>query len=288
MIDVGANVGRYTCYMSHCVGEGGRVLAFEPILESFSLLTENVRSCQATNVSLYHVALSSENAVVNMSVPEDPQTRLSNYYEAHIAPSGVPVLCLTLDSFSLPHAVRLIKIDAEGHDLHVLKGAQRMIQRDRPVIIVEGWESGAVAGWLRERTTPFRSIPGRKTWSRCQENGRPDQSRRWDLDAIWSSGAATPSGPTGCGWRRGDRYSDLEWCAMNRLLERLIVLEAGEAPLRSRRCSVVRELHHRRCKLCSGQALRPTLCIDEGGLPVGLRATQQVLLHDLGLQGHTN
>jgi FkbM family methyltransferase len=151
VVDVGANVGRYTCYMSRCVGERGRVLAFEPILESFSLLTENVRSCRATNVSLYNLALSSENAVLNMSVPADQKTRLRNYYEAHIAPSGVPVLCLTLDSLSLPHPVRLIKIDAEGHDLHVLKGAQRMIQRDRPVMIVEGSESGAVAEWLRER-----------------------------------------------------------------------------------------------------------------------------------------
>jgi len=151
VIDVGANVGRYTCFMSRCVGEGGRVLAFEPILESFSLLTENVRSSRATNVSLHNLALSSENALVHMSVPSDSQTRLNNYYEAHIAPNGgVPVLCLTLDSLPIPHAVRLIKIDAEGHDLYVLQGAQRTIQRDRPVIIVEGWESGAVAAWLRE------------------------------------------------------------------------------------------------------------------------------------------
>src|SRR5262249_54267614 len=51
VIDVGANVGRYTCFMSRCVGESGRVLAFEPVLESFSLLTENVRTSRATNVS---------------------------------------------------------------------------------------------------------------------------------------------------------------------------------------------------------------------------------------------
>jgi len=151
VIDVGASVGRYTCYMSPCVGEDGRVLAFEPMLESFSLLTENVRSSQATNVSLYNLALSSENIVARMAVPEDPQTHLSNYYEAHINASGVPVLCVTLDSLALPHAVRLIKVDAEGHDLHVLEGAQRLIQRDRPVIIVEGWESGVVGAWLRER-----------------------------------------------------------------------------------------------------------------------------------------
>jgi FkbM family methyltransferase len=151
VVDVGASVGRYTCYMSSCVGEDGRVLAFEPVMESFSLLTENVQTCRATNVSLHNLALSSKSGVVHMSVPEDPRTRLSNYYEAHIAASGTAVLCVSLDCLELPHPVRLIKIDAEGHDLQVLKGAQRTIQRDRPVIIVEGWESGPVADWLRQR-----------------------------------------------------------------------------------------------------------------------------------------
>jgi len=160
VVDVGANVGRYTCFMSRCVGEQGRVLAFEPILESFSLLTANVRRCRAVNVSLYNLALSSENVIANMAVPDVEQTRLSNYYQAHIAPSGTPVLCTTLDSLALPHAVRLIKIDAEGHDLQVLEGAQRTIQRDRPVIIVEGWESGAVAAWLRERGYELQKRPG--------------------------------------------------------------------------------------------------------------------------------
>jgi len=160
VIDVGANVGRYTCFMSRCVGESGRVLAFEPVLESFSLLTENVRTSRATNVSLHNLALSSESAVVKMSVPADPQTKLNNYYEAQIAANGMPVLCMTLDSLAIPHAVRLIKIDAEGHDLHVLQGAQKMIQRDRPVIIVEGWESGAVAAWLRENGYLIRKHEG--------------------------------------------------------------------------------------------------------------------------------
>ena len=160
VIDVGANVGRYTCFMSRCVGEHGRVLAFEPILESFSLLTANVRSCRATNVSLYNLALSNENAVARMAVPAYPQTHLNNYYEAHIAPDGVPVLCLTLDSLPLAHAVRLIKIDAEGHDLQVLQGAHGLIARDRPVIIVEGWESGEVAAWLRAMRYAIQKRPG--------------------------------------------------------------------------------------------------------------------------------
>ena len=206
VVDVGANAGRYTCYMSTCVGEGGRVLAFEPIMESFSLLTENVHTCGATNVSLYNVALSSQSAVVHMSVPEDPRTRLSNYYEAHIAAAGIPVLCLTLDCFALPHAVRLIKIDAEGHDLQVLQGALQTIQRDRPVIIVEGWENGAVAQWLREKNYDIRKHEGSpnmvalpREWAQPAP-GDTDELRRRNAHPVSGRGASGLSGlkaPTG-------------------------------------------------------------------------------------------
>lgn len=151
VIDVGANVGRYACYMARLVGPRGRVLAFEPVLATFCVLAENVRQSGASNVTLFNIALSSRDLVLNMSVPVDPDTGLSNYYQARISESGAPVFCLKLDSFSIPHAVRLIKIDAEGHDLEVLEGAEQTIQRDRPVVIVEGWESGAAAAWLRER-----------------------------------------------------------------------------------------------------------------------------------------
>jgi FkbM family methyltransferase len=202
VVDVGANVGRYTCYMSSCVGKGGRVLAFEPIMESFSLLTENVHTCGATNVSLHNLALSSKSAVMPMSVPEDPRTHLSNYYEAHIAASGIPVLCLTLDCLSLPHAVRLIKIDAEGHDLQVLRGAQRTIQRDRPVIIVEGWENGVVAQWLREQNYDIQKHQGSpnmvalpREWTQRAQRGA-DDLRRDDAHQVSRSSSTRLHGLT--------------------------------------------------------------------------------------------
>src|ERR1700681_2393299 len=86
VVDVGANVGRYTCHMSRCVGPTGRVLAFEPIAESFALLTANVRTLGVSNVSLFGIALSSTNDMVSMTVPHHDRTQLNNYYQAHIAP----------------------------------------------------------------------------------------------------------------------------------------------------------------------------------------------------------
>ena len=161
VIDVGANVGHYTCYMAKCVGASGRVLAFEPVPTSFALLAANVRAAGVRNVTLFNVALSSTTATASMTVPEYEHSRLSNYYQARISGGGeYPVLCIALDSISIPRPVRLVKIDAEGHDLQVLQGMESLLRRDHPLLIVEGSLSGPVAGWLGERGYLLRKSPG--------------------------------------------------------------------------------------------------------------------------------
>ena len=50
---------------------------------------------------------------------------------------GLQVLTLSIDSLALPHTVRLVKIDAEGHELSVLKGMVALLARDRPTLIIE-------------------------------------------------------------------------------------------------------------------------------------------------------
>jgi FkbM family methyltransferase len=161
VVDVGANIGRYTCYMAQCVGTGGRVLAFEPVDVSFTLLAGNVRAAGLRNVSLFNVALSSTPGISGMTVPPYEQSKLANYYRAHIAARGErPVLCLPLDAIPIPQAVRLVKIDAEGHDLHVLMGMESLLHRDRPVLIVEGWSQDAAASWLGERGYSIRAVAG--------------------------------------------------------------------------------------------------------------------------------
>lgn len=161
VIDVGANVGHYTCLMSKRVGDLGRVLAFEPVPMSFALLAANVRASGARNVTLFNVALSSTASTASMTVPGYEHSRLSNYYQARICPEGeYPVLCLPLDSIPLTRPVRLVKIDAEGHDLQVLMGMELLLRKDRPLLIVEGSLSGSLASWLTERGYLLRKRPG--------------------------------------------------------------------------------------------------------------------------------
>jgi FkbM family methyltransferase len=160
-IDVGANVGHYTCQMAGCVAPTGRVLAFEPIPVSFALLAANMRATEATNVTLFNVALSSSVAILSMTVPSYENSPLNNYYQAHISSAGeYRILCFPLDVIPIPGVVRLVKIDAEGHDLQVLLGMESLLQRDRPFLIVEGSRTGPVARWLVERGYSIRNTIG--------------------------------------------------------------------------------------------------------------------------------
>jgi len=136
-LDIGANVGHYTLRMAELAGPAGRVVALEPIPDTFALLTENVRHSGHANVSLLNCAASERTAVVGMEIPRFADG-LENYYQAHVVSgaAGLSILALSIDSLALP-TVRLVKIDAEGHEFPVLQGMRRLVERDHPVLIVE-------------------------------------------------------------------------------------------------------------------------------------------------------
>ncbi|MBW3597674.1 MAG: FkbM family methyltransferase, partial [Planctomycetes bacterium] len=137
-LDVGANVGHYASQFSRLVGSQGRVIALEPTPATFELLTANSQLFAFENVTLLNVAASNG---TNLSRMETPRwsNGAANYYESRLddAGNGPVVLTLPVDALALPHEVRLVKIDTEGHELAVLEGMAGLIERDRPTLIVE-------------------------------------------------------------------------------------------------------------------------------------------------------
>lgn len=146
VIDIGANVGHYTIRLAQLVGEAGRVLAFEPVPETFELLAANLAFVGAHNVSLFNVAVSAHSAVMSLSIPQFP-SGLANFYCAgltttspwpHDPQADFNVLTLALDTLGIPRRVSLVKVDVEGHELRALQGMERLLRRDAPRLIVEG------------------------------------------------------------------------------------------------------------------------------------------------------
>ena len=138
VIDIGANVGQYTKRCSDLVGPKGRVIAVEPVPHTFALLAANVSLFQYRNVTLLNLAASDQTTVVGIQIP-DFDTGLKNYYQATITTqeSELEVMSVALDSLEFTHRIKLIKLDAEGHDPVVLQGVERLLARDHPTLIVE-------------------------------------------------------------------------------------------------------------------------------------------------------
>lgn len=160
VIDVGANVGHYTVRLSQLVGQSGRVLAFEPVLDTFELLVSNISAAGAQNVSLFNAAVSERSSVMAMSMPRFV-TGLANYYMASLTTESgdIEVLTISLDSIPLPKPVTLVKIDVEGHELPALLGMRHLLMRDRPRLIVEG-VSVEVAELLKGLGYRFEELDG--------------------------------------------------------------------------------------------------------------------------------
>lgn len=167
-IDVGANIGNYSVKMSQLVGAEGRVIAFEPVSETFELLAANCALANWRNISLVNAAVSDRPALLGMDIPVDDGTGAPNFYQAHLTDTAKrKVLCLSVDSLQLPHSIQLIKIDAEGHELSVLKGMHALLTRDQPILIVEG-DQPEVEAFLSTLGYGHRKLPG--SWNRVYES----------------------------------------------------------------------------------------------------------------------
>ena len=145
ILEVGANTGTESVSYSDVVGESGAVYAFEPLPSNLELLRANAAQTRHRNITVFPLALSDREGVVRFAAPEQGNSGLG--YVLGSADSGalaedgngvVEIRCATLDSVLPGHRPpRLIMIDAEGHEGAILDGADQLLARYRPVIVLE-------------------------------------------------------------------------------------------------------------------------------------------------------
>jgi FkbM family methyltransferase len=138
VIDIGANAGFFTLLAATRVRESGRVLAFEPIPAVRAALETNIKLNGVHWVSLHGTALS--NAAGTLTMYEGPRNHrgLSSLRPLDRAAATHIVAVKRLDDW-LPvlDRVKLIKLDVEGAEQHVVEGMAALISRDMPYIVVE-------------------------------------------------------------------------------------------------------------------------------------------------------
>jgi len=143
-LDVGANFGVYTRFLSEMVGTGGCVFSIEPMPLTFDVLCSCVRKLGLKNVEPLNLAISDAERSVTMEVPLY-QSGGEDFYGARIvagsSSSGLrraTVQARPLDSiFTADRKISFIKCDVEGHELQCIRGAGKLIERFHPAWLVE-------------------------------------------------------------------------------------------------------------------------------------------------------
>lgn len=177
--DVGAWEGVFALFFARAVGTQGQVVAFEPNPRSAAQLRENVTLNCFQNVRLFEIALGEVEGQAYLHVPEGASAR--GHLTEGKAGTAVPVrrLDTLIAAEGLP-VPDFIKIDVEGAELAVLRGAQRTLVRCRPTLLIEVHpQADHIALWtlLRELGYALQCVETRCTLGALSD--LPDTRETW-------------------------------------------------------------------------------------------------------------
>ena len=142
VVDVGANIGIYSEFLSRCVGPAGLVHAFEPSPDNFRRLTASTR--HLSNVRLTQAAVGERSGECELYVSDKLNVDHRAYKPDGDSRRAVPTEMVALnDYFESGQRVDLIKMDIQGYELRALRGAQRVLWENPNVnLLLEFWPAG--------------------------------------------------------------------------------------------------------------------------------------------------
>ena len=163
-VDVGANMGLYTLFAAQRVGEHGRVLAIEPSTRECGRLLKNVAANSLSNVRLLWNAVSDSRSDTDLLIAEDKwsghNTLGAFAYDTPLATKET-VRTERLDDIVLREGlsrVDIVKLDVEGAELLALKGAVGILERFRPLLLLE----------LADRALCHQGCSSAQIWDFCR------------------------------------------------------------------------------------------------------------------------
>jgi len=150
VLDVGAHIGYVALYLARLVGPAGRVFAFEPGANNLPYLRQNTQGaanieivdqgvgsrCERRTFYLENLTGQNNSFLSSFKVFEENKARA---YAAGVRREAVEVQVVTLDEFCRRRTIRpdFVKIDVEGFEAEVLRGAAWLLSEVRPMLMVE-------------------------------------------------------------------------------------------------------------------------------------------------------
>ncbi len=184
-VDAGAHYGAWTVAMASL---GTTVHAFEPARHALEVLQSNIELNDLYNVTTHPVALGEAEAQLEIFMHADPsRASLGGFAKQTTAVETVQVK--TLDG-AIDGRVDFIKIDVEGFELPVLRGAERILASGHTVVLFElqpqaaqrsGHDPFAAWGFLAEHGYRFEQLDANDSW---QSVDRPEHVRSPNVVAF--------------------------------------------------------------------------------------------------------
>lgn len=142
VLDIGAHKGGYLHWIQKAARANGKVIAFEPQPILYKYVKEAIDVFGYKNVTFHHGGLSSKEGTLDLFVPKaEGLTSPGATFEKREGRKGhfikVPIFQLDKLLADRKKPVSLIKMDVEGHELEVFKGADEVLKTDKPKIIFE-------------------------------------------------------------------------------------------------------------------------------------------------------
>lgn len=135
-IDIGANIGKYSILLGK--KRNVKVYSFEPHPTTFNLLKSNAKKNNIKDIHLENFGLGDKRGDIFLYL--DPLNPGRNSMEQKLDLKKITVKIKKLDDYNIKN-VKLIKIDVEGFEPCVLRGAEKIIKENKPKIIFEAWDS---------------------------------------------------------------------------------------------------------------------------------------------------
>lgn len=164
IIDIGANIGLYTCaYAEYFKEKEVKVYAIEALATNFGILNDNIKLNCFKNIESFNLALGKEQGELEFILPTEDfvgnavganvsQESAEDTSSSHVS----KVKMVTLDQFAKDNGIKscdFLKIDVEGAEMMVFSGGKEFLSQCRPVI-----EAEYNAYWLEQVKVSFQDF----------------------------------------------------------------------------------------------------------------------------------